>query len=148
VIFLSKYPLEQLLDLQQQKERMRQLELALAERERQRQEESLAAMEMKLAEELAAYTHPELMEHRARFTIATQRKISSKRENLHAQAEVCHQARALLLKTRVDTRKFETHKESHQAGVRLRERRLEQAVADEVAGQQFLRRQEVHANED
>jgi len=141
VIYLSRYSLEQLLDLQQQKERMRQLELALLERERQRQEESLATMEMHLFEELALHVHPELMEHRERFTIATQRKITSKREHLRAQAEVCHQARALLIRTRVDTKKFETHKESHQAVVKSHEQRLEQAVADEVAGQQYVRRQ-------
>ena len=148
MIFLSRYPLEQLLDLQQQKERIRQLELALLERERQRQEESLAAMEIKLVEELALYVHPELMEHRARFTMATQQKIRCKREHLRAQTEVCHQARDLLLKTRVDTKKFETHKESHQAAVKAREQRLEQAIADEVAGHQYLRRQEVQVDED
>jgi flagellar export protein FliJ len=147
VITLSSYPLEKLLNLQQQKERLRQLELAYAERERQKQEESIAAMEVKLVEELTSHLHPELLEHRARFTVATQRKISYKREQLRAQAEACHQARALLLKARVDTKKFEVHKDSHLAEVKLNEQRLGQAAADEAARQQFLRLQEVCGNE-
>lgn len=148
MITLSGYPLEKLLNLQQQKERMRQLELAYAERERQKQEESIAAMETKLVEELTSLVHPELLEHRARFTLATQRTLNGKRQHLRAQVAACHQARSLLLKARMDTKKFETHKESHLEEVRLNEQRLGQVEADEAARQQFLRRQEVYANED
>ncbi|MBT9154220.1 MAG: hypothetical protein DDT39_00887 [Firmicutes bacterium] len=148
MITLSRYPLERLLDLQQQKEQIRQLELALAERERQRRESSLAAMEMKLIEELAAPVHPELLEHRARFTVALHGKIRSTREHLQAQTEACHQARDLLLKARMNKKKYETHKDSHQAEVRLREQRITQASQDEAASQQFLRRQEVYVDED
>jgi flagellar biosynthesis chaperone FliJ len=127
---------------------MRQLELALAERERQTQEESIAAMEMKLVEELAAHLQPELLEHRARFTVATHGKLCSKREHLRTQVEACHAARAVLLKARVDTKKFETHKDSHLAEVALRDRRVGQGTADEAARQVFLRRQEACGNED
>ncbi len=145
---MSRYPLERLLDLQQQKERIRQLELALAERERQRQATSLADMETKLSLELASPVHPDLLDHRARFSIALHRKICGKREHLRAQTDACHEARDVLLKARMEKKKYEAHKESHLAEVKLREQRITQAAQDEAASQQFLRQQEVHVDED
>jgi len=138
---LSKYPLERLLDLQQQKESIRQLELARAERKRQEHESSLSALQETLIQELDTPLHPEFVECRARFTMASHRHICSKREHLQVQTEACHQARALLLTASMEKKKFEVHKEAHEEEAKVREQRGEQAALDEVGGAAVYRRQ-------